>query len=256
MATLFHANNTGWIKQKDVLGNRMYQVKAAAQSSQLFAPSSCLWKNTYTGISRMRALQTLAVCPGCPCFSIFTAIPGRLLFQSVLHWGNGEIYFGSNFHPIISLMFKPFWQASPTPPLMMERVSCNWFSIVYLQFLWLHVMLKVNSVFPLLWILATFQLEGTEGGFLIKHSFRDTCSLRVTIVALHLAKGWWQQCVMARLHPHSAANPVDGWFCSSPNHAQRALHSMKNQECCQLATWLLSASQHNAKQAPVSPCCT
>ena len=173
MATLFHANNTGWIKQKDVLGNRMYQVKAAAQSSQLFAPSSCLWKNTYTGISRMRALQTLAVCPGCPCFSIFTAIPGRLLFQSVLHWGNGEIYFGSNFHPIISLMFKPFWQASPTPPLMMEHVSCNWFSIVYLQFLWLHVMLKVNSVFPLLWILATFQLEGTEGGFLIKHSFRD-----------------------------------------------------------------------------------
>lgn len=81
MATLFHANNTGWIKQKDVRGNRMYQVKAAAQSSQLFAPSSCLWKDTYAGISRMRALQTLAVCPGCPCFSIFTAIPGRSSFN-------------------------------------------------------------------------------------------------------------------------------------------------------------------------------
>ena len=128
MATLFHANNTGWIKQKDVSGNWMYQVK----SSQLFAASLCLWKDTYAGISRMRALQTLAVCPVCPCFSISTAIPGRLLLQSVLHCGNGEIYFGSNFRPIISLTFKPFWQASPTPPFMMSLVigspSCTYSS--------------------------------------------------------------------------------------------------------------------------------
>lgn len=137
----YFMQTTGWVKQR-CLGNWMYQVEAPSGGSQLLATSLCLRKGTDAGVRgwgrrrpwRSALLPLRLYLQSRPCVSICRAIPGRLLFRSVLRCGNGEIYLGSNFQPIISLVFKPFWQASPTPPLMNVSLVTSSPSCTYSSF--------------------------------------------------------------------------------------------------------------------------